>query len=265
MPATRECVFCATPITNSTASREDTIPKWLQAELGIADATVEPTLTSWTGEQLSQRVHPVGKLVTGGVCRRCNNGWMSELESEAIPILRVLMSSKQTLESLDRSERRDLSRWSQKTAFMLDRGGLEPHVAEVDLHEFYENAPYPLSTTFVFGRQQLATRPWYYIATGTWKHGQLTDAARERVERDSYKISLQFRDLILFIAHWPLARWGFRVEKGELVKIWPENAVVKEYLHPETQNATLSDDACRRYLLTLSVVPHAGAVGYARR
>ena len=46
------CVFCGSPVTKSTASREDTVPKWLQAELGIATEKLEPTLTSPAGEQL---------------------------------------------------------------------------------------------------------------------------------------------------------------------------------------------------------------------
>src|SRR5947209_1164519 len=117
MSTPRTCVFCTTQITKATASREDTVPKWLQAELGIANAPVQPTLTTWAGEQLAQRLHPVDQLLTGGVCRECNNGWMSQLESEAIPVLKPLLTSARLISSLTRAERRVLSRWTQKSAF----------------------------------------------------------------------------------------------------------------------------------------------------
>src|SRR5687767_14348064 len=103
----------------ANASKEDTVPKWLQAQLAIANASVQPTLTTWTGEQLAQRIHPVDQLLTGGVCRSCNNGWMSQLESAAKPTLISLLTSARTFSSLNRAERRVISRWAQKTAFMV--------------------------------------------------------------------------------------------------------------------------------------------------
>jgi len=115
MPTSRECVFCTTQITKANASKEDTVPKWLQAELGIANASVQPTLTTWAGEQLAQRVHPVDQLLTGGVCRECNNEWMSQLESEAIPVLKPLLYSSRMISSLTRAERRVLSPRSRRT------------------------------------------------------------------------------------------------------------------------------------------------------
>jgi len=113
----------------------------------------------------------------------------------------------------------------------------------------------------VFARQQKATTPWYYIASGTWNHAALQPSALETVASESYKIALQFGDLILVVVHWPLQRWYLRVEKGELKKLWPETAVVKEYVHPEPQDISASDAACRRLVLSVSVVPRNDAEG----
>jgi hypothetical protein len=248
-------------LTKSNASREHTVPKWLEAELGITHASVEPTLTSVEGVQLEQRVHPVNQLLTGSVCRNCNSGWMSLLESEVQPILRALIHPKRSIESLRKAERHAVARWAMKTAFVLDRGGFEPRVSLRQVEELFTNAPYLPKDVYVFARQQTRTRPWYYDESAWWKHAPLTDAAAGRVAADSYKIALQFGDLILLVVHWPLSGWGIRVEKDELIKLWPSAAIVKQYIHPAPMDSSTSDLACLRHSTTISVVPKRNAEG----
>ena len=260
----RRCLFCAVPLTKSNASREDTVPKWLQAELGIATEIVEPTLTSPAGVQLSQRVHPVDQLRTGGICRTCNNGWMSQLESTVQPILRALIRSKRMLASLRKVERQNLSRWAIKTAFVLDAGGLEPRVPQEQLQGLYQGAPRVPKYLYVFARQQIQTRSWYYIESACWTHAPINDVAALKVETSSYKIALQFGDLILIVVHWPLSNWSVRVEKGELTNLWPPTAVVKQYVHPAPMESATSDAACQRYVTSISVAPNRGAEGLYR-
>lgn len=261
----RRCVFCQAPITKRTASREDTVPKWLQTELGIANERIERTLTAPSGEQLQQRVHPVNQLLTGGVCRSCNNGWMSQLESTVIGLLRPLMTSTRTITSLTRAERQVLSRWAVKTAFMRDLGAFESRVSAAHVAELYTNAPHVPGGVYVFARQQARTRSWYYIETAWWKHAELEDDAAERVRRESYKMAFQFGDLIIFVVYWPLANWGIRVERGQLAKLWPPAAIVKQFEHPVPQDVTASEDACMRYVTTISVVPRHDAEGFVHR
>lgn len=259
---TRVCLFCSTPLTRANASREDTVPKWLQAELGIAAAEVRPTLTAPTGEQLEQRIHPVDQLRTGGICRSCNNGWMSELEGYAKPVLCDLISNRRALTTLRKSERQLLSRWAVKTAYVLDAGGLEARVPLEHLRSLYTTATLP-KNVYVFAKQQSRTQPWYYAVGGWWNHAQITEDAKATVANRSYKIALQFGDLILVVVHWPLTGWNLRVEKGELVKLAPDLAVVKEYVHPQPMESSSSDRACLRYTVTVSVVPTSRAVGRA--
>lgn len=258
----RKCVFCDTPLTKANSSREDTIPKWLQAELGIANAKVEPTLTAPTGEQLAQRIHPVDQLLTGGVCQTCNNGWMSDLEKAAKSVLGRLMRAEVPVAELKRADRRTVARWAAKTAYMIDLGGLESRVPVGHVKALYANdSPLP-EGVYVFARQQPRTRPWYYAGAAWWKHGQLTSDAREQVEERSYKIALQFGDLILIVVFWPLQRWGIRVEANKLALVWPPTAVIKQYVHPEPQDVSECDAACRLFAITIGVVPHRGAEGY---
>jgi hypothetical protein len=258
-------VFCDAPLTKANASREDTVPQWLQQFLGIANENVQPTLTSPAGVELAKRLHPVDQLRTGGICTDCNNGWMSDLEVENQHTLQALMRSVRTVSSLTRAERRAFARWAIKTAFVLDLGGLESRVPLGQVRELFRNRPHTPEGIVVLARQQPPTLSWYFAENGRWKHAPLTQQATARVSAESYKICIQFADLIFLVAHWPLQSWGFRSEKLQLEKVWPPAMIVKEYVHPEPLDSSSSVNACLRYSDSLSVVPHRGAEGYAEQ
>jgi hypothetical protein len=258
----RLCLFCEADLAGAK-SREDTVPQWLQGELQIAADMIQPTLTSPQGVHLKQRTHPVDQLLTGGICRDCNNGWMSRLETQTQPILRAVMHSRRDIATLTRAERQTLSRWAVKTAFVLDAGGLEPRVPQEQSRQVYSNAPHLPPNIYVFARQQARTQAFYYFEDASWSHAALSESAAERVKTQSYKIALQFADLLLFVVSWPLVNWGIRVEKDQLMKLWPTTAVVKQYVHPQPMESTASDRACLRYATSISVVPKAGAEGRA--
>jgi hypothetical protein len=52
------------------------------------------------------------------VCEFCNNGWMSNLEEPAKPILLGLILGHTTLESLEEDGRQILAKWAGKTAII---------------------------------------------------------------------------------------------------------------------------------------------------
>jgi hypothetical protein len=56
-------------------------------------------------------------LATGSVCLECNNGWLSELETVASPIIGPLLLGEPT--SLTTEEQRVVSFWSYKTVLLL--------------------------------------------------------------------------------------------------------------------------------------------------
>src|SRR5579864_3557575 len=88
----KQCVFCGTSLKGSR-TREHVFPRWLLRERNLADVQISPT--HWRVEDrtaASVRRHTLNNLVTSRVCGSCNNGWMSELEIAAQPILLPLMS-----------------------------------------------------------------------------------------------------------------------------------------------------------------------------
>jgi hypothetical protein len=131
------------------------------------------------------------------------------------------------------------------------------------MRELCSNAPHIPRGVYVFARQQPRTQPWYYDGGAWWKHAALTETAATRVSAVSYKYALQFGDLILVVVYWPLANWGLRVEKAQLVKLWPPTEIVKQYIHPEPMDSVTSERACHRYAISISVVPKRNAEGLA--
>src|SRR5688572_18801841 len=96
----RICVFCGQQIALGERSREHVIPQWLLDHLGIRKAAITPAHTKPDGTLVSQRSHTLENLQEGRVCETCNTGWMSTLETEAMPLLIPLFAGEKTVVQL---------------------------------------------------------------------------------------------------------------------------------------------------------------------
>jgi hypothetical protein len=66
-------------------------------------------------ETQNAKAHSIESLVLGGVCAKCNNGWMSKLEVEVRPVLAALWGSyRPTI--LSSKQCYTLAKWTFKTA-----------------------------------------------------------------------------------------------------------------------------------------------------
>jgi len=94
-------------------SKEDLWPKWIveRAPKGIGTFGVRG---------LHERIYipGPGTIKARVVCRRCNNEWMSRLESSAIPIMGSLMKGLNL--ELGVAEQATMARWSIKTAMTFE-------------------------------------------------------------------------------------------------------------------------------------------------
>ncbi len=116
----RTCVGCEQPLVNGIASREHILPEWLAAE--VEDPALSLKHYRHDEEAAADellRTHGLGSFAIKNVCARCNNGWMSRLETKAQPTLLGLMHMRTSLFQLLAEERANVSAWAIKTAFML--------------------------------------------------------------------------------------------------------------------------------------------------
>jgi hypothetical protein len=118
----RACLFCHQRVT----SKEHVWPVWLLellsgGRVAIIDAERgDQPLRTWRGVGASLQVKRF--------CRGCNNGWMSELEGRAKPLLTKLIDGH--ADGIEPAEQQTLAEWAVKTAMVFE-------ATRVDDHWFY--------------------------------------------------------------------------------------------------------------------------------
>jgi hypothetical protein len=113
----RRCLFCRRRLGDVGRAKEHVVPLWLQNEWGLSDKLLEPTHLDKQGVVLSSRRHSMSGLLAGHVCRLCNNGWMSGLETAARPLILNLAEGRRKIRSLGDSEALLIARWAVKTCY----------------------------------------------------------------------------------------------------------------------------------------------------
>lgn len=120
--STEDCVFCNVTLEPSSLelpesrTREHAYGRWYR------DNVVHNRIKLFTadGQQppvLHKKVH-LSKFINDSVCKKCNNGWMSGLETKIDPIIDKLTSGTE-IRALSDNEVETLARWTAKTAIVL--------------------------------------------------------------------------------------------------------------------------------------------------
>jgi hypothetical protein len=108
----RTCIFCS----NSVNSKEDAWPLWLVRQLGNTETGIvegqrgKQTPSSWRAGKYPLR--------TGNVCKKCNTGWMSDLENRVKPIIERFFLDEQVL--LNERDQTTLAIWICKNAMVYE-------------------------------------------------------------------------------------------------------------------------------------------------
>jgi hypothetical protein len=107
----RTCVFCE----SGQPTREHALPAWISAELpGSGLFRFDQAGKQWLSKD-------AGKIVKA-VCGDCNNGWMSDLEGQAKPVLAPAIRGEQLVFSV--ADQLIVGRWAAKTALMCEMARL---------------------------------------------------------------------------------------------------------------------------------------------
>jgi hypothetical protein len=115
----RKCLFCTDELGPGTRSREHVIPDWILRRFSIGDYVISPKAWDGGSEILPERRHPLASFRLGGVCRQCNEGWMSTLEQRASSNLLALSDGGRKTGGLAHPEQAVLARWAAKTALVV--------------------------------------------------------------------------------------------------------------------------------------------------
>src|SRR5437764_926530 len=156
--APRRCIFCRSGIEPGTPG-EHVYPKWLRKFLeegeffthlpGTYKDTYDQTTEPWSdwGEYKSKDAGP--QIDT--VCRGCNHGWMSDLETAASPILTPMIEGH--AQGLDINQQVIVSRWASKTAMVWEQLVRHKHrnYSDAEHRWMKEKATPPPDTTVRLG------------------------------------------------------------------------------------------------------------------
>ena len=222
---TSDCIFCKSVLTGKK-SVEHIIPQWLLDELGIRKTEIEPSHMSPEKNLVSKRKHTLENLKAGKICRICNNGWVSSLEVEAKPILIDLMNVNKLVTELTVNERFILARWTFKTALTLNSGSnYHKNIPFQHFFELYENVSKLPERVFCFAQQHHANEKFYWLQWPVWNitSENITQETIENFKTKSYKISFQFKNLLLTVFYISEKEFIPVLWKGIHVTLYPKS------------------------------------------
>jgi hypothetical protein len=225
------CIFCNEGLINK--SREHVFPLWLLKYLSIEGVIISPTHSDKiTGDTKSKRRHDLSNFVSGGICEQCNNGWMSDLENAAKPILIDLIDLKKETKDLSRDERMVISRWATKTIYVLNLAS--NYFKNIPIHhfkyikDFEDSLP---SGIIVLAQQHHSSEKFYWLQSATWVINSYDDFSiyQKPLSEESYKISIQLGNLILLVAYNPIEDLAYSIWRGIHVPFYPKSGQIGSY------------------------------------
>lgn len=141
------CVFCDQ--NDSKPSKEDVLPKWIAKEFPRTHWQITPIHAIPT-----YRAKGNLGIIAKAPCERCNNGWMSQLEDLARPILIALMHGTGP-SMLSVEAQFIIARWFLKTVVMFDCHGhkvRECYFNSEERRALMKSISVPQNTLFFLGR-----------------------------------------------------------------------------------------------------------------
>ncbi len=231
----KHCMFCG---QTGQMTKEHAWPQWLGA--GIRVAPIQSTRTIGFGrvagdvmrEKPNLLVHKSGSVLTARVrevCASCNNGWMSRLETEVVPLLDRLWMPAYPFgrTSLNEKQAATVATWATKTAWvreLVDQPGLTS-TPEMRLQLMQTLHP-PEFTSVWFARHQGLSNFAAYVAQ--------IDAARADEPWDTTNVrrvlicTMAFRGLAITVR--TDSDWGVpQMELPQLIwtRFWPTDGSVQ--------------------------------------
>ena len=227
----RLCIACENPIQER--AKEHVIADWLLEGLGIGEEQLAQFIADSARGQVKEArtSHSLNSFKEGRVCSNCNNGWMSELESEAKPILLALLSGPQNPTSISESECLVLARWTLKTAIVLSYATPLGHPLPREHLKFLRDKPAMPPQIGVFAAINIPTREFGYYQRNHWPNlsAQNVPDLSELMTSQGFKLAFHLKHLILMVANIPRPTSRFVLAAGLHIPLWPLDPFFPSY------------------------------------
>lgn len=256
MAVSKPCLFCG---VRSPLSKEHVLPDWL-SRIGLDMTPVTQAAGRILGSPHLQWTAPPFTQTVRAVCKPCNTGWMSTIETAAKRAAEPLIHGRSV--HLTAEDQAILSVWAFKTALIgtlvfSDRQrangyGLPDTEYEL-LYRWRERVGPPPRTQFWIGRYGGATRPW-----SVWVTPIAIDVPGADPDLpDGYLITVIVGQMLVHGVRLHESIHTLQVESAvELTMIWPASDEI-DWL----DTAEVGDDAVDRMHKGTGLTIHVGAPG----
>ena len=115
---TKLCIFCGSRVS----SDEHVWPRWLMRLIShwpTRDMRMQATRLNKNGAMSTWDTNNPAIVVRNVCATKCNNGWMSDLEKLAAPVLTPLINGTKK-STIDRSQQAIIAAWTKKCAMIFD-------------------------------------------------------------------------------------------------------------------------------------------------
>jgi hypothetical protein len=166
----RACLFCG----GGPCTREDAWPLWLMGHFPVPETA--RMFAERDGRQLPDWPTTKARLVVKWLCGPWNNGWMSQLEADAKPIIEAILADK--LSEIDGLAQMTLAQWAVKTVMVLEAfyPDREWFYSEKDRREMHAARTIPPYTDVLIAK--CVNQPNIYSAEKGHRTGQPNDGVR---------------------------------------------------------------------------------------
>jgi hypothetical protein len=234
------CVFCGADDTRLTD--EHVWGNWLTSAVSHPPTQAYSERVTVSGEQQRWK-QPVFAQKVKIACARCNNGWMSQIEEQAKPLV-APMANGTTTRLKPRHQAR-LATWAALKALVAEHQSRasERFIPAAHYREFY-GTKRPLETMRIWlgGLSRpiparVRTTDWYFTSSSTSDlRGNITAAAPPDLRRDIaegrsvYSVVMNVGPLLMVVlAHETRGVEGYVQEEAEpcFQQIWPVTGVFR--------------------------------------
>jgi hypothetical protein len=236
------CAFCGAP----EVSGEHAFPLWVSRL--FRERSGAPFTLNNTGGRSKRGLQRI-PVVARSVCRSCNQGWMSEMEQRARPLLTPCILGESAIWGTSHQEK--VATWAFKTALMLDRSSTEAHVAPPEhFDHLWLNRTPPKTVLVSVGRYVPLAGEDQFAVTSTADHGHPSIEG-------SYRLTFSIGQMIfmvhgrsgtddrgLSVAMWGKHRSGLHVPlTNTFTRLWPSTSPAFQW--PSPDGFTLNTEAVR--------------------
>ncbi|EOW4147321.1 hypothetical protein ACOW9W_004648 [Vibrio parahaemolyticus] len=213
----KKCIFCNEDCSGSKRAKEHIFPQHILRKYSILKAKLNNAHSKVVSGEFagghisilpSERKMTFSGFLAGSICSSCNNGWMSDLETNVIPFIYDLIEGNRNVSHCNNDERNLLAHWAFKTSAVLSESTTAPQNKLLPQHakQFYKSGCATIPKRVAVFAYSSEAEDFLWSLSPTWQlttHTSLPQELMTFMSKNAYKIFIQLGRLMLVTCYWP--------------------------------------------------------------